>query len=80
MRWLIVAEGKETIYRIAPVWQGAYKSTKQYSQLDIVSYNGARYIALNSTKGNVPTDTNHWLQLATVGSYTPTLDSNGILS
>lgn len=43
---------------------GAYSATKQYSKLDVVSYNGGSYMALSDCVGVAPTATDKWMVLA----------------
>lgn len=40
--------------------KGAYNANTTYEVLDLVTYNGSSYIALKSTKGNVPTNATYW--------------------
>ena len=65
--------------RVAFVNKGAYDSTASYEYLDVVRYSGVSYIAKQNTTGNLPTNTTYWQEFAPVGSYTPTLNSAGIL-
>ena len=44
--------------------RGAYDATVEYEELDMVSYNGGSYVALTTTIGNLPTNTNYWMVLA----------------
>lgn len=51
---------------IAP--QGAYNATRQYLRGNIVSYNGASYMAVMDTRGNVPPNTSYWQLISERGS------------
>ena len=46
--------------RVRIVPKGAYNANTTYEMLDLVTYNGSSYIALKSTKGNLPTNTTYW--------------------
>ena len=46
---------------------GNFDSTKFYKKLDVVSYQGSSYAALQDTAGNLPTDTNYWQLIAEKG-------------
>ena len=46
--------------KVMVVPKGAYNANTTYEILDLVTYNGSSYIALKSTKGNVPTNTTYW--------------------
>ena len=60
--------------RVRPVYKGDYLAGTAYTNLDIVKYNGALYIALQSTTGNLPTDITYWAVLS------PSLTASEILS
>ena len=47
--------------------QGAYNSGTTYATGDSVSYNGASYVAIQATTGNLPTNTTYWQILAEKG-------------
>lgn len=46
--------------RIAMEYKGEYDNETTYENMDIVSYNGSSYIASQTTKGNLPTNTTYW--------------------
>lgn len=46
--------------KVMVVPKGAYNANTTYEVLDLVTYNGSSYIALKSTKGNVPTNATYW--------------------
>lgn len=48
-------------------WRGAYDNDATYEVNDAVSYNGASYIAILETTGNLPTDTDFWDVIAEKG-------------
>ena len=48
---------------------GEYDNTITYSKMDMVTYQGSSYIAIQSTLGNLPTNTNYWLLFAKGGIY-----------
>lgn len=47
---------------------GAYSGGTGYSKGDSVSYNGSSYVAIQSTTGNLPTNTTYWQLIAEEGS------------
>lgn len=49
--------------RVMPLPRGAYNANTQYHILDIVTYSNAAYIALQTTQGNLPTNTTYWQKL-----------------
>ena len=50
----------EDLGKVMVVPKGAYNANTTYEILDLVTYNGSSYVALKSTKGNVPTNTAYW--------------------
>ncbi len=46
--------------------RGAYSSTTTYERLDVVTYQSNTYVALQTTLGNLPTDTSSWMALVKV--------------
>lgn len=48
--------------------KGEYDPNTTYSKLNIVSYQGASYVANGPTRGNPPTDTQHWTMLSQRGA------------
>jgi len=46
---------------------GEYNSQTQYERLNVVTYQGSTYCASQSTKGNLPTDTEYWQLYAEKG-------------
>lgn len=57
--------------RVLPIFTGEYDNSKTYNNLDVVLYNGSSYVAINTTQGNLPTDTNHWAIVALAGTLSP---------
>ncbi len=49
------------------IFKGAWSVAAAYAKDNIVSYNGAAYIAIASTTGNLPTDAAFWSILASKG-------------
>lgn len=47
---------------------GAYNGATAYNKGDSVSYNGSSYVAIQSTTGNLPTNTTYWQVLAQEGA------------
>ena len=47
--------------------KGEYDPNTTYSKLNIVSYEGASYVANGPTRGNPPTDIQHWTMLSQRG-------------
>lgn len=61
--------------KVAFTPKGDYSSTVTYEYLDTVVYNGNAYVALKTTAGNVPTDSDtdeNWKLLARGGTSVPT--------
>jgi len=50
-----------------PNFQGEFSSGTTYQPGMSVSYNGSSYVALQTTTGNVPTNTTYWQLLAAKG-------------
>lgn len=46
---------------------GEYVAETTYNTNDVVSYNGASYVAKSETTGNLPTDTNYWWLISAAG-------------
>ena len=57
--------------RVLPIFRGTYDSTAQYTNLDVVYFNGSSYVATGDTVGNAPTDTEHWVPVALAGTLSP---------
>lgn len=53
--------------RVGIVVRDAYDPAMTYEQMDLVTYNGGAYIAKGTTRGNLPTSTQHWVKLAENG-------------
>lgn len=49
-------------------WKGSFSNVTNYNVYDMVSYNGSSYIAIQSTYGNLPTNTSYWGLMAQAGS------------
>lgn len=54
--------------RVVPIFKGDYNSTTTYNFLDVVFYDNSSFVALDTTTGNLPTDTTHWLPVALKGT------------
>ena len=52
--------------RIGFVPKGNYSATTTYEKLDVVKYERSSYVALQTTTGNPPTDTDNWQPIAEV--------------
>ena len=59
-----------TLGTVAMTPKGEYDSSAYYEKLDIVTYNGSSYVAIQSTNGNLPTNTAYWQLLAQKGAKT----------
>lgn len=46
--------------KVMIVPKGAYSGATAYTKLDLVSYEGSSYIALQNTTGNLPTNETYW--------------------
>ena len=57
--------------RVLPIFRGTYDSATQYTNLDVVYFNGSSYVATGDTVGNTPTDTEHWVPVAMAGTLSP---------
>ena len=53
--------------RVVPIFKGDYSATTTYNFLDVVFYDNSSFVALDTTTGNLPTDTTHWLPVALKG-------------
>lgn len=56
-----------TLGKVAPTPRGAYNSSTQYYQLDIVSNNGSSYIVLQDCIGITPPNSTYYMQIASKG-------------
>lgn len=58
---------------------GEYSSTKAYSQLDLVTYQGGSYIYKYATSASniAPTNTSYWMKLAQNPTVDSTVSSSG---
>lgn len=54
--------------KVAYLSKGAYSSSTQYEKNDVVTYEGSSYVSLQSTQGNVPTNTTYWQLIAEKGT------------
>ena len=54
--------------RVVPIFKGDYNSATTYNFLDVVYYDNSSFVALDTTTGNLPTDTEHWLPVALKGT------------
>lgn len=80
--------------RVGFTWQGVYTAAKTYTMLNVVAWDdGNIYFAINTTTGNPPSDTSHWVKMTDIvkatlnnlGVVKPdgtsiTIDSNGVIS
>ena len=57
----------ENLGRILMNFTGEYDTSKSYTYLDEVSYNGSSYVCIVDAQNIVPTDTSHWKLLAKAG-------------
>lgn len=64
--------------RILPKPKGSYDAEETYDYLDVVYYNGSSYVALQTTVGNVPTNTTYWQIVAAAGELSGTLTAEQI--
>ena len=55
---------------VAMTPKGEYDSSAYYEKLNVVTYNGSSYVALQNTHGNLPTNTTYWQLLAQKGAKT----------
>lgn len=53
--------------RVVPLFKGTYDAATTYTFLDVVFYDNSSFVALDTTTGNLPTDTTHWLPVALKG-------------
>lgn len=53
--------------RVVPLFKGNYDAATTYGFLDVVFYDNSSFVALDTTTGNLPTDTSHWLPVALKG-------------
>ena len=49
-------------------WKGAYDNAYVYGTNDVAYYNGSSYVAIDSTVGNIPTNTTYWEKMAAAGA------------
>lgn len=54
--------------RVVPLFKGNYDAATTYGFLDVVFYDNSSFVALDTTTGNLPTDTSHWLPVALKGT------------
>lgn len=80
--------------RVGFTWQGVYAAAKTYTMLNVVAWDdGNIYFATNTTTGNPPSDTSHWVKMTDIvkatlnnlGVVKPdgtsiTIDENGVIS
>lgn len=57
----------ENLGRVLMNFTGEYDTSKSYTYLDEVSYNGSSYVCIVDAQNIVPTDTSHWKLLAKAG-------------
>ena len=49
-------------------WKGAYDNAYAYGTNDVAYYNGSSYVAIDSSVGNIPTNTTYWEKMAAAGA------------
>ena len=49
-------------------WKGAYNNSFTYGVNDVTYYNGSSYVCVQSTVGNVPTNTTYWEKMSSAGA------------
>lgn len=49
--------------------KGDYNSETEYQKLDVVLYQGSSYVAIQSSQGQLPTDTAYWTKLVEGGIH-----------
>ena len=54
--------------RIGMVPRGPYQATTEYQRLDVVVYENAEYVALQTTTGHLPTDPAYFLKMLDLNS------------
>ena len=60
--------GQINLGRVMPNYIGEWNSTREYSNLDVVSYSGSSYLCKRTNKNSAPTETNtNWILLAKKG-------------
>lgn len=59
-----------TLGTVAMTPKGEYDSSAYYEKLNVVTYNGSSYVAIQNTHGNLPTNTTYWQLLAQKGAKT----------
>lgn len=68
--------------KVMPRPMGDYNASTEYKILDIVTYNDKPYMAKQTTKGNLPTNTTYWMLLLdfpTEVDNVPTQKSNNLV-
>lgn len=77
----------QSLGRVSIVLRGAYSNDEQYNRLDVVSFEGSSYCALETTQGIDPTNESYWQKIAERGGEGPQgevgpigPDGNGIIS
>ena len=58
---------KQALGKVTIVPKGAYDAGTTYQKLDVVTYSGSSYMALQETTGHAPTSTTYWELLAQKG-------------
>lgn len=60
--------GQINLGRVMPNYIGAWNSTREYYNLDVVSYSGCSYLCKRTNKNSAPSETNtNWVLLAQKG-------------
>lgn len=77
----------QSLGRVSIVLRGAYSNDEQYNRLDVVTFDGSSYCALETTQGIDPTNESYWQKIAERGGEGPQgevgpigPDGNGIIS
>lgn len=58
---------RQALGKVTITPKGAYDVSATYERLDVVTYSGSSYMALQKTIGNLPTNTTYWELLASKG-------------
>lgn len=62
--------------RVQPIYKGQYQNNVTYNTLENVIYNGSSYVSIvDNNRNHLPTDTNYWRLVASVGGPGPKGDT-----
>ena len=72
---------KQSLGKVAVCLKGIYSDTTQYEPLDLVSYEGGSYLAIQEVIGIPPTGANneYWQLIAVGGGGAAAIDEDSIL-